>query len=84
MANPFYDYSAIVDRPPLQWPGDKRLALYVGLNIEHYELGKRSVGVLDAVAARDPDPINVGWRDYGTGPGSLAPLSTDEADLPEA
>jgi peptidoglycan/xylan/chitin deacetylase (PgdA/CDA1 family) len=65
MANPFYDYSAIVDRPPLYWPGGKRLALYIGLNIEHYEIGKRSVGVLDAVAARDPDPINVSWRDYG-------------------
>src|ERR1700761_404819 len=64
-ANPFYTYSAIVDRPPLQWPDGKRLAVYVGLNIEHYVFGERSVGLLDAVAERDPDPINFSWRDYG-------------------
>jgi allantoinase len=64
-SNRFYDYSPIIDRPPLEWPGGKRLAVYVGLNLEHYEFGKRSVGVLDAVASRDPDPINFGWRDYG-------------------
>lgn len=64
-SNPFYDYSPIIDRPRLEWPGGKRLAIYVGLNLEHYELGKRAVGPLDAVASRDPDPINFGWRDYG-------------------
>jgi allantoinase len=63
--NPFYPYSAIIDRPPVKWPGNRTLAVYVGLNIEHFRFGERSVGVLDAVAQRDPDPINFGWRDYG-------------------
>lgn len=63
--NPFYPYSPIIDRPARTWPEGKRLAVYVGLNIEHYAFAERSVGLLDAVASRDPDPINFGWRDYG-------------------
>jgi allantoinase len=33
-----FPYSAIVDRPPVQWPGGKRLAFWVVPNIEHLEL----------------------------------------------
>jgi allantoinase len=33
-----FEYSAIVDRPPLPWPDGKRLAFYVVPNIEHLEL----------------------------------------------
>jgi allantoinase len=64
-SNPFYDYSPIIDRPPLEWPDGKRLAVYVGLNLEHYEFGKRAFSALEAAATRDPDPINIAWRDYG-------------------
>lgn len=63
--NPFYDYHPIVDRPPLSWPDGKRLAVYVGLNVEYYAFGEGSVGVFDAVASRPVDPINASWRDYG-------------------
>ena len=93
--NPFYTYQAIVDRPPLVWPNGKKLAVFVGLNVEHYAFGKRSVGVLDAVASRDPDPINFGWRDYGVRVGiwriaellerlSLTPSVLLSADVCEA
>lgn len=61
----FYEYWPIIDRPAIEWPGGKRLAVYVGLNIEHYEPGKPSIGILDKAANRDPDPLNEGWRDYG-------------------
>lgn len=60
-----HDYRPIWDRPALPWPDGARLAVYVGLNIEYYEPGRPSVGVLDAVANRNPDPINEGWREYG-------------------
>jgi allantoinase len=30
-------YSPIIDRPPLVWPSDARVALWVALNIEHYQ-----------------------------------------------
>lgn len=33
-----FEYSAIVDRPPLAWPDGKRLAFWVVPNIEHLEL----------------------------------------------
>ena len=61
----FYEYWPIIDRPEMEWPGGKRLAVYIGLNIEHYEPGKPSVSILDKIAGRDPDPLNEGWRDYG-------------------
>ena len=31
-----YDYSPIVDRPPLRWPNGARVALWVIPNIEHF------------------------------------------------
>jgi allantoinase len=61
----FYEYWPIIDRPNIEWPGGKRLAVYIGLNIEHYEPGKPSVSILEKAAGRDPDPFNEGWRDYG-------------------
>ena len=30
-------YSPIVERPPLKWPGDARLALWIVPNIEYYQ-----------------------------------------------
>ena len=65
MDNELYPYSPIVDRPPLSWPDGKRLAFYVGLNVEHYEVNKPSTSITPATAALVPDPLNYGWRDYG-------------------
>ena len=58
-----YDYSPLPSRPRLTWPDGKRVAFYVGLNIEHFLPGKPSTSIwpLDI----DPDPLNHGWRDYG-------------------
>jgi allantoinase len=55
----------IIDRPPLKWPGGKRMAVYIGLNVEYYQPGKPSVGILEKAMNRIPDPLNEGWRDYG-------------------
>ena len=38
MDNKLYDYSPIVGRPKLAWPNGARLAFYIGLNIEHFEV----------------------------------------------
>lgn len=38
MDNDFYDWSPIINRPPLRWPEDARVALCVIVNLEHYEL----------------------------------------------
>jgi len=65
MDNELYPYSPIIDRPPLRWPDGKRLAFYVGLNVEHYEVDKPSTSITTATAGLVPDPLNYGWRDYG-------------------
>ncbi|TCC47938.1 polysaccharide deacetylase [Kribbella capetownensis] len=58
-----FDYSPITERPQLTWPDGKKLAFYVGLNIEHFLPGEPSTSIwpLDL----KPDPLNHGWRDYG-------------------
>lgn len=60
-----FDYSPIVDRAPLQWPGGSKLAVYIGLNIEHFHVDKPSTALNDATSQLVPDPLNYGWRDYG-------------------
>lgn len=64
MDNTLYDYSPIVSRPKLTWPDGARVAFYVGLNIEHYEVDKPSTSIFPGTAALAPDPLNYGWRDY--------------------
>lgn len=65
MDNPFYHYSPIVDRPAITWPNGARIAFYLGLNVEHYEIDKPSTSITPATAGLNPDPLNYGWRDYG-------------------
>jgi len=65
MENRLYEYSPIIDRPKLTWPNGARVAFYVGLNVEHFELGKPSTSINTATASLQPDPLNHGWRDYG-------------------
>lgn len=59
-----YDYSPIVDRPAFAWPGDKRLAFYVALNVEHFSFDG-TIGHTPTTLSPPPDPRNFAWRDYG-------------------
>ena len=34
-----YPYSAIINRPDYNWPNGSKLAVYIGLNIEHFAFG---------------------------------------------
>jgi peptidoglycan/xylan/chitin deacetylase (PgdA/CDA1 family) len=65
LENALYDYSPIVDRPKLVWPNGKRIAFYIGLNVEHFEIDKPSTSIWEPTATLRPDPLNYGWRDYG-------------------
>ena len=58
-----YAYSAIHRRPDWHWPEGKRLAVYIGFNIEHFEFG-RGLGARLAPSG-EPDVLNYAWRDYG-------------------
>ncbi|MGO1057329.1 polysaccharide deacetylase family protein [Crossiella sp. CA198] len=65
MDNPPFEYSPIVDRPPLHWPGGARVAFYLGVNVEHYLVDRPSTSIFAGTAHLAPDPLNYGWRDYG-------------------
>jgi len=58
-----YNYSPITERPALDWPGGKRVAFYVGLNIEHFLPDEPSTSIWPIDVK--PDALNHGWREYG-------------------
>ena len=60
-----FDYSAIVDRPPLRWPNGARVAVWVIPNIEHFLFDRPSTSVTAATAGLVPDVLNYSWRDFG-------------------
>ncbi|WP_397473597.1 polysaccharide deacetylase family protein [Pusillimonas sp.] len=59
-----YPYSRICDRPDYEWPGGKRLAFFVGLNIEHFAFGAGLTHSLSAPLPA-PDQRAFAWTDYG-------------------
>lgn len=59
-----YGYSAITRRPDYSWPGGKRLAVYIGFNVEHFEFGV-GFGANLGPKSPEPDVLNHSWRDYG-------------------
>ena len=59
-----YDYSPIIGRKDYDWPGGKRLAVYFGLNIEHFSFGE-GLGHTPTNPGTQPDVRNYSWRDYG-------------------
>lgn len=65
MDNQLFSYSPITERAPLSWPGGARVAFYLGLNIEHYQIDQPSTSIFGGTAGLAPDPLNYGWRDYG-------------------
>ncbi|GHJ41376.1 polysaccharide deacetylase family protein [Streptomyces sp. TS71-3] len=65
MDNQLFDYSPIVDRPPLHWPGGARIAFYVAVNVEHFRIDRPATSIHQGTAGLTPDPLNYGWRDYG-------------------
>jgi peptidoglycan/xylan/chitin deacetylase (PgdA/CDA1 family) len=59
-----YDYSAIRHRPVYDWPDDKRLAVYLAINLEHFAFGE-GLGAELAPGGPQPDVLNYAWRDWG-------------------
>ncbi|WP_280384863.1 polysaccharide deacetylase family protein [Nocardia wallacei] len=60
-----FDYSPITERAPIHWPGGKRVAFYVGLNIEHFYVDLPGTATYEGTTSLTPDSLNYGWRDYG-------------------
>jgi peptidoglycan/xylan/chitin deacetylase (PgdA/CDA1 family) len=83
MKLPPYRYSPITERTPIEYPEGKRSAFYIGLNIEHFHLGRPSTSATAVTAGLPVDPLNFGWRDYGTRVGIWRMIELlDELELP--
>ncbi|MBI1244248.1 MAG: polysaccharide deacetylase [Alphaproteobacteria bacterium] len=79
-----YDYAPISGRPLYDWPGRKRLAVYIGLNVEHFAFGE-GLGAELAPGGPQPDILNFAWRDYGNRVGAWRIIDLlDELALPSS
>jgi allantoinase len=79
-----YKYAAIHRRPDYAWPGRKRLAVYLGFNIEHFDFGA-GLGAALGPKSPEPDVLNYAWRDYGNRVGVWRCLELfDDLKLPAA
>jgi allantoinase len=77
-----YEYVPITRRRDFFWPGGKRLAFYVAVNLEHFAFGE-GLGASLAPGGPHPDVLNFAWRDYGNRVGAWRLLHLlDELRLP--
>jgi len=60
-----YPFSAINRRPDFSWPEGKRLAVYIGLNIEHFAFGSGLSHSL-STPLPPPDQRAFAWCEYGS------------------
>lgn len=81
-----YDHSMIDTRPDYDWPDGKRIAFYVGTNVEYfaYRAGVGSDPSFKEVGAEQTQR-NYSWRDYGLRVGAWGMLDLlDEFSIPAA
>ena len=64
-SHPRYDYSMIDRRPVYDWPGGKRLAFYIGTNVEYFAFGAGAGSDPAFGAGGRQTQRNYAWRDYG-------------------
>ncbi|EPX76596.1 polysaccharide deacetylase family protein [Salipiger mucosus] len=77
-----FDYVPITRRPDFTWPGGKRLAVYFGINLEHFAFGE-GLGAKLAPGGPEPDVLNFAWRDYGNRVGAWRLIELfDSLELP--
>ena len=77
-----YAYSALPKRSDYSWPGGKRLAFYVALNIEHFAFNT-GIGMDPHHRGGAQNTRNFAWRDYGNRIGNWRLFEIlDELKLP--
>ena len=87
-----YDFTALPDRKKLNWPGGKRLAVIVTINLEYWELTRDQTEPLYPggpatipfpLPGNIPDFVNWTWREYGQRVGVWRVLEAlDAASVP--
>ena len=79
-----FAYSAIHQRPALDWPHPAKLAVYIAINLEHFAFGA-GLGANLGPPSPQPDVLNYSWREYGNRVGAWRCLDLfDELNLPTA
>lgn len=77
-----YDYTPWRGRTAYAWPNGAKLAVYLGVNLEHFAFGE-GLGAELAPGGPQPDILNFAWRDYGNRVGAWRLLDLlDELALP--
>lgn len=77
-----YAHSNILSRPDYSWPGGKRLAFYIALNIEHFAF-QAGIGMDPSRRDSPQTTRNYAWRDYGNRVGNWRLFEMlDELKLP--
>ena len=79
-----FDYSPITERPRLTWPDGKRVAFYVGLNLEHFRLDQPSTSIWPGPPVKRPTHSTTAGVTTAPGSASGAPStsSTGMASAP--
>ena len=82
-----FPYHPWVGRPRWSWPNGAKLALYLGVNLEHFSfgegLGAELVPGPNTGGGPQPDILNYAWREYGNRVGAWRLLALlDELRLP--
>jgi peptidoglycan/xylan/chitin deacetylase (PgdA/CDA1 family) len=78
-----FPYAGIHDRPKLEWPEGKRLAVYTALCVEHFSYGSGGLGLAYSPGLGQPNNYNWGWREYGNRVGGWRLIDLfDEHRLP--
>ena len=65
MENTRYPYSPIVRREPFTLPNQARVALWVGVNIEYFDIGSTDFGGAGEFKVPPPNVFDYASRDYG-------------------
>lgn len=65
MENTRYEYLPMVTRKPFKLPNGARVALWVGVNIEYFDIGLTCFGGVGGMAAAPPNVYDYAVRDYG-------------------
>lgn len=77
-----YDYTPWRGRRAYAFPNGAKLAVYLGVNLEHFAFGE-GLGAELAPGGPQPDILNFAWRDYGNRVGAWRLLDLlDELALP--
>lgn len=78
-----YEYHPLPERPRYLWPGGAGLAVYLGVNLEHFAFGEGLGAELVPQGGAQPDVLNYAWRDYGNRVGAWRLLELlDSLELP--